>query len=63
MFKPDRYLEHADESPEIRKEDFTSDKDLVEKVNLQGSINNVRYHVSTGIVENDILGDLSIDFI
>ena len=53
MFNADRYLEHAEESPEFDPMDFTDDPSLVEKVNFKGSINNVKYSVSTGIVEDD----------
>ncbi len=53
MFKKDQYLEHADDSPDFDKDDFiTLDPNLVERVNTEGVLNNVRYHVSTGIVEN-----------
>jgi hypothetical protein len=51
MFKKDQYLEHAEESPDFEEGDFiTLDPNLVERVNREGLLNNVTYHVSTGIV-------------
>lgn len=48
MFNANKYSEHADDNPNIEPDDFTSDPDLIEKVNKEGKINDVRYEISSG---------------
>jgi predicted nucleic acid-binding Zn finger protein len=48
MFDPKKYAEHAQDNEYILGDDFTKDEDLLEKVNHDGEINDVRYTVSTG---------------
>lgn len=50
MFNPQKFIEHSKDNPNIEPEDFTSDPNLLEKVNKEGKLNDVRYEVSTGCV-------------
>lgn len=50
MFNPYKYAEHAEENESILGDDFTHESNLLEKINHEGEINDVRYTVSTGCV-------------
>jgi hypothetical protein len=56
MFNSNKYIEHANHDENILGDDFTREDDLIEKVNHEGEINDVRYTVSTGcVITEDVI--------
>ena len=63
MFDINKYLRrtHPDDSIDLQKEDFENSKQLVECVNNDGILNNVKYNISTGMVVTNNDDGLTIE--
>ena len=63
MFDINKYLRrtHPDVSIDLQKEDLENSKQLVECVNKDGILNNVKYNISTGMVVTNNDDGLTIE--
>ena len=63
MFDINKYLRrtHPYDSIDLQKEDFENSKQLVECVNKDGILNNVKYNISTGMVVTNNVDGLTIE--